>query len=120
MPRTRAIFECVFAAPAAPPCALLPASSPALVPPAAASRPYSLTFLTVDDVGIDAEVLAARREREAASLAAFAARAATVTCLADLHRWVFVDHGAYGVARHLAPPTQPPLDGAAALALASY
>jgi hypothetical protein len=56
---------------------------------------YTVEYLEAEDLGIPDEVLAARREREAASLASFVAKAGTVHTLSQVHQWLFVDHGAY-------------------------
>jgi hypothetical protein len=79
MPRTEAIFRWLFH----------------LDPP----RQYELVFQASSDAGFPAERLAARRAREAASLAAFPAIANRLRTLADVHEWMFRDHAAYAPER---------------------
>ncbi|MEL6402416.1 MAG: ElyC/SanA/YdcF family protein [Cyanobacteria bacterium J06607_6] len=78
-PRTEAIFRWIFAL-----------SSPAV--------PYALTFEAVSDVGIAADVLAERCERERASLARVNALKTRFTTLSAVHRWLYDEHAAYAIA----------------------
>ena len=95
LPRTRAIFDHVFSLPAAP---------------GAAAPDYALTYAEAPNA-LPPDVEAARVRREAASLAAYAKTAARVATLADMHDFLFFDHGAYATKRLLDPPK--PLDAAA-------
>ncbi len=87
--RTQAIFRWIFA-----------------VPPLVCG--YDLSFEAVPDVGMTPDALAARRAKEAESLAAVPALAVRCATLADVHRWLFTEHAAYAVAaageREPAPP----------------
>ena len=84
MPRSRAAFEAAWRLAAAD--GLLPADA-------------ALTFAATPDEGLDAGVLAARSEREAASLAALHATLSRMSSLADFHRHLFSAHKCYAVAR---------------------
>ena len=95
LPRTRAIFDHVFSLPAAP---------------GAAAPDYALTYAEAPNA-LPPDVEAARVQREAKSLAAYAKTAARVATLADMHDFLFFDHGAYATKRLLDPPK--PLDAAA-------
>lgn len=75
MPRTRAIFEWMFA----------------LVP----ERGYELTFESTTDDGMSPEDLRDRKAREAASLAAFRETAKRFGSMADVHGWLYAEHAAY-------------------------
>lgn len=55
----------------------------------------ALSFESVPDDGIEPEALAARRDKERASLAALAPTIARIHTLTALHRWLFTEHGAY-------------------------
>jgi len=67
----------------------------------AAGRPR---YLSSPDDGLSAATLAARKKREAASLAALRATAAGVSTLSAFHAWLNATHLCYAVARqHLAP-----------------
>ena len=79
LPRTAAIFRWIFAL-----------SSPAV--------PYSLTFEAVPDVGMAADVLAGRRERERHSLMRVNELRARLTTLPEVHRWLYAEHAAYAIA----------------------
>jgi DUF218 domain len=91
--RARAVYEWVF-------CKLEPAVG------------YHLTALAVpDDGAVDPDALAARAQRECASLHAFSSGVgAKYTSMEQVHTWLFTTHAAYS------PRTKPretPLDGAA-------
>ncbi len=81
-----------------------------LSPPPADGVPYTLRAAGVPDGGsLPAEALAARREREAASLVSFRAGVGgRIATMADAHAWLFTQHGAY------APPAKArePVDAA--------
>jgi hypothetical protein len=77
MPRTRAIFECVFT--------LGPTQS------------YDLTFETVENDGMPEDVLASRWAREQASLQKFLGLATRFQSLSDLHAWLYRENDAYQV-----------------------
>jgi len=79
LPRTQAIFESVFAL-------------------ENENTGYELSFAAVSDEGLDAAMIAARTEREQASLVQFRERSQRVNNLQDLHRWLFADHNAYRLA----------------------
>jgi uncharacterized SAM-binding protein YcdF (DUF218 family) len=76
MPRTEAIFRWVYG---------LDAPGPAC----------SLEFDPVPDDGIDPDALAVRAVKERLSLEIFRALAARMATLAELHAWMFAEHGAY-------------------------
>jgi len=63
------------------------------------TAPFELFFETAPDEGMDAAVLAARRERERESLAKLAGVMAEIGTLGDFHRWLFTEHNAYNAAR---------------------
>ena len=95
MPRTRAIFDHVFGLPArrgdAPP-------------------DYVLTYVEAPNA-LAPDVEVARVDREAKSLAAYRKTATAIHSLAELHHFLFFDHGAYATKRLLEKPR--PLDAAA-------
>ncbi|MDR3688280.1 MAG: YdcF family protein [Fimbriimonas sp.] len=76
MPRTRAIFDWIFA-----------------LPPLAWD--YELTYQAVPDVGMDEEALAARIAKEGESLKSLEVRIAQIRDLPALHQWLFSEHKAY-------------------------
>jgi len=85
MPRSRAIFEAMFAA-----------AEVSLKQPGR----FALHFYGASDEGIfPEEVLAARLEREAASLAAWRRTAASFTDLATVHHWLHQEHMCYAIPR---------------------
>lgn len=69
------------------------------LPPLVGSVPYDIVPTAVPDSGtLPEDVLAARCEREAASLASFSRGVgATVLSLEALHKWLFTQHKAYAV-----------------------
>ena len=75
MPRTEAIFRWIFGA------------SP--------DREYELSFESTVNLGLSAESLAVRAQREQESLAAVRDLAARISTIADLHHWVYSEHRAY-------------------------
>lgn len=75
MPRTEAIFRWVFGA--------------------APGEGYAVAFETTPNTGISPQSLTARREREAASLEGVLDLASRITTFADLHDWLYSEHGAY-------------------------
>lgn len=78
LPRARAVYNWVYG----------------LSPQPAGPR-YELTFVGTPDEGEEA-ALAARRTREASSLASFSAGVGkNITTLAACHSWLFSEHGAY-------------------------
>lgn len=108
MARTRAVFEVVFGLPQAGCADLSPVNAPSAGP--SVGR-WVLQFLSVPDAGLGPAALAARRAREAASLASFqrlvasrfagagvgvTARNATAPAtLQTLHRFLHREHRAY-------------------------
>jgi hypothetical protein len=94
LPRAEAVYEWVFG----------------LTPPPTDGVRYALRAAGVPDSGsLPADALAARREREAASLVSFRAGVgARIATMAAAHAWLFTQHGAY------APPAKPrePVDAA--------
>jgi hypothetical protein len=86
MPRTRAIFQWVFG--------LKPVKSPGFPN---AGGDYVLFFEEVTDEGIDADMMAARKERESAALENVLHLQETIRTLEDFHRWFFRRHAAYSV-----------------------
>lgn len=80
MPRTRAIFNWIFSLP----CDSTGASN------------YTIDFCTADDVGLEAEELAARTLKESIGLETLASRTIPrVKSKSELARFVHVEHGAY-------------------------
>ncbi len=75
MPRTEAVFRWVFG--------LAPRSH------------YSVRFEAVPDVGLDEELLEARRQRERASLVALPPLVQSIGTLTEMHQWLFTRHAAY-------------------------
>lgn len=78
LPRCQAIFDWVFS---------LSASD------------YVLTYEATADAGIGPEALAARREKERASVAVMEGLRGRIGTLADLHRWLYEEHDAYRASR---------------------
>jgi hypothetical protein len=66
----------------------------------------ALDFETVSDAGIDPEMLAARRERERASLEVVEQLRERIRTFAALHEWLFTEHGCYA-ARPMAREVMP-------------
>eukprot|EP00048_Salpingoeca_helianthica_P002194 m.55320 g.55320 ORF g.55320 m.55320 type:complete len:251 (-) comp11962_c0_seq1:1925-2677(-) len=79
MPRTRAIFDAVFA---------LDSPTP----------PYELHYVSVPDEGLPAAALADRVAREARSLTSWQQH--RFSSLAELHTWLFRSHACYATALH--------------------
>jgi hypothetical protein len=75
MPRTEAIFRWMFGA--------------------APDAGYDLSFESTADIGMSADALASRAERERASLASVRQLSARYTTLRDIHAWMYAEHGAY-------------------------
>ncbi|NEQ43877.1 MAG: YdcF family protein [Leptolyngbya sp. SIOISBB] len=80
LPRTQAIFEWVFAL---SPC----------------HQPVHLTFEAVPNIGMVDPALQARCDLEQASLAKFQTLQTRFTQLAEVHRWLYREHGAYAIAQ---------------------
>ena len=76
MPRTRAIFDVVFALDCA-------------------SAPYCLRYVAASDDGLAPDMLALRREREGKSLASWQQH--RFASLAELHAWLYGGHACYAV-----------------------
>ena len=91
--RTRAIFNKVFS----------------LAPLVCGA--YELEFVAVDDVGLDADVLYSRREREKKSIQSFARNTAHLTSMRAFHLFLFSNHTAYASKRLL--QERKPIDKAA-------
>lgn len=85
MPRTEAVFRWVFALPG----------------PGAGCE---LDFLSTPNTGISEPSLHARLEKERTSLAQFRAVETRIRSLADLHQWLFTEHGAYAAIRRPSEP----------------
>ncbi len=79
MPRTRAIFDWLFA----------------LTP----SFGYELVYDAVSDAGIDTTAASVRQAKEARSLEGFRRTSSAISTLADAHRWLFTSHNAYSAVR---------------------
>jgi hypothetical protein len=75
MPRTEAIFRWIFGA--------------------TPDRDYELSFESTVNLGLSAQSLALRAEREQKSVAAVCDLAARISAFADLHRWMYSRHRAY-------------------------
>jgi hypothetical protein len=106
MPRSRAAFEWVFG---------LDGGSDASA--TSATVPMVPRFLSTPDSGaMSAGVVAARRAREAESLAALRANAARVRTRAAFHAWLNGGHKCYAVARQEEWEEEPPAMADAALA----
>ena len=89
MPRTKAIFNWVFSLP----------------PVEGGEAPrVLLSFFEADDTGIDAHVLALRREKEAKALEHLFGVIERVRSLRQLHMFVFNEHKAYAAVRHTGMP----------------
>lgn len=92
MQRTEAIFRFVFS-----------------LPP---ERRYQLDFETTSDHTMPEAIRVPRLVREAASLASLPARTEGLRSLADLHAWLYRDHGAYRAESVIVPrETDPDLAG---------
>lgn len=76
MPRTEAAFRWIWEMPA-------PGGT------------CALEFESVADEGLDAEMLALRREKERAGLVILEALRQRIRTFLELHEWVFSDHGVY-------------------------
>jgi uncharacterized SAM-binding protein YcdF (DUF218 family) len=87
--RTEAIFDIVFSLEPVP-------------PPICRGPPtYEIDLIAVED-GLPANQLTSRRDREASSLAAFRRTAPLWGhSMAGLHTWLFTQHSAYAVKRHV-------------------
>lgn len=81
MPRVEAVFRWVYGL-GGPPC--------------------TVEFEAVPDAGLDAEALRARAEKERASLAVFELLRARIDSFADLHEYMFTEHGVYSAVRKIA------------------
>lgn len=75
LPRAQAAFEWIFN--------LLPDEN------------YDLDFIASPNTGLDPEILSARIEKEASSLASLKQNAQGISTLADFHTWLFLEHAAY-------------------------
>eukprot|EP00415_Alexandrium_ostenfeldii_P000714 UN0714 len=84
MERTRAIFEKVFS-----------------LTPEPSFGPYSLEFVEVPNDGLEGDVLASRKEREAKSTVGFRNNTASMTEMRQMHSFLFSDHLAYASKRLL-------------------
>jgi hypothetical protein len=62
----------------------------------------AVEYEAVADAGMDAEALRARAEKERASLAVFESVRARVGTFAELHRYMFTEHGVYSAVRKIA------------------
>lgn len=74
---------------------------------------YELNFEAAPDAGISAEALAARRAREASSLANLRSLIPRYTTIETFHRWLYTEHRAYAIEGLCADPdrlTGPALD----------
>ena len=85
MLRTEAVFRWVFAL-------------------TGAGAGCKLDFLSMPNTGIPEASLRARIEKERASLALFRSIQPRIASLAELHLWLFTEHGAYVAGR---PPRDP-------------
>lgn len=61
------------------------------------NRKYHLTFNAVEDVGIPADDLQARLDKEANSLKQFLKNTSTIHSLRNCHQWLFTKHAAYSL-----------------------
>lgn len=82
LPRTEAIFRGVYG-----------------LPDDARGTNFDLEFLATPNAGLTPGELLARTEREQASLTHWLSLAPSFRDLADFHRWLFTEHGAYAVGR---------------------
>lgn len=78
--RTKAVFKWVFG----------------LVPK---MRNYHLTFESVSDIGIDENIILARRIAEKRNLEKMTILRKRITNTYDFHRWIFTEHNAYSMDR---------------------
>lgn len=85
MPRAEAVFRWVFAL-------------------TGGGAVCELDFLSTPNTGIPAPALRARTEKERVSLAQFRAVQSRIASLADLHVWLFTEHGAYAAVRRPSDP----------------
>ena len=104
MPRTRHAFEWVWG----------------LEGPSPWPAPSQLAFQTASDEGLDSVMLAARREREAASLANQRQLAARIRTVRDVHAFLNIEHKCYAVARQAEWDEISPETSMSDKALASY
>jgi hypothetical protein len=84
MPRTQAIFNWVFSLPAAK---------------------YALEFQTTPDVGLAPAALAARVEKESASLTRVHELRERIRTLEQLHEFMFTEHEVYATGLKSTTPT---------------
>lgn len=84
MERTRLIFEKVFS-----------------LDPQPAFGSYDVEFVVVPDTGVEGEILAARREREANSARGFRENTVDISTMRQMHSFLFRDHMAYAAKRLL-------------------
>jgi hypothetical protein len=66
-----------------------------------------LEFESVADDGIDAELLALRREKERAGLARVEELRGRLRTFEELHRWMFTEHGVYSAVRRVEDGVDP-------------
>ncbi len=79
MKRSRAIFERIFALPSGN----LPGHF------------FKLQFIEVPDIGLDAESLSDRHQRERKSLTTWLWKSRTFTTMQELSQWIFTEHACY-------------------------
>mmetsp|Transcript_15490 Transcript_15490/g.21378 ORF Transcript_15490/g.21378 Transcript_15490/m.21378 type:complete len:127 (-) Transcript_15490:91-471(-) len=60
---------------------------------------YRLSYVSVDDEGIDKEAIEARYDREAQSLKNLQVTVSNVTTFPALHEWFYSEHRCYSVER---------------------
>ena len=74
-----------------------------------------LSFEESADVGMDADALSSRQQKEAQSLQALHTTASKVKSVEQLHHFLFVEHRAYNAAGAAAPRAAKPVISAGAV-----
>ena len=67
----------------------------------------ALEFESVADDGLDAELLALRRQKERAGLAKVEELRGRLWTFEELHRWMFTEHGVYSAVRRVEDGVDP-------------
>jgi hypothetical protein len=88
MPRTEAVFRWIWGL-------------------AAPGGECALEFESVGDEGIEAEVLALRREKERAGLTRVEELRGRLRTFEELHQWMFTEHGVYSAVRRVEDGVDP-------------
>lgn len=104
MPRTRAIFDFVFALPQTR--GALGFSAASALRGLLGSSDYTITYISARAGVPDPHLLQVRVEKEATALAQFReGLVLSIRSFQELHRWLFTQHSAYSTSRLTRKPT---------------